>query len=77
MEVIEVATGLVALIFAASSALLLVLLLRERRRIKAAPAPQPTLSAEDLLHDLLTRGQAILRVEVIDPANLLLRSPRR
>lgn len=34
------------------------------------------LTAQDLLHDLTRRGQAILRVEVIDAANLMLRSPR-
>jgi hypothetical protein len=33
-------------------------------------------NAADLLHDLTRRGRAILSVEVIDPANLLLRSPR-
>jgi hypothetical protein len=38
--------------------------------------PQPTITAEDLLHDLTTRGRAILKVDVIDPANLLLRSSK-
>lgn len=43
---------------------------------KQRKEPQLTLSAEDLLHDL-TRGPAVLRVEVIDAKNLLLRSPRK
>lgn len=36
----------------------------------------PDMSAQDLLHDLMGNGRAILKVEVLDPANLLLRSPR-
>lgn len=51
----------------------LALLLRRKAK---APKPQPTLTAEQLLHDL-TAGQAIVRVEVVDPTNLFLRSPRR
>lgn len=43
-----------------------------KRRKKATTL---TMSAEDLLHDL-TRGPAVLRVEVIDAKNLFLRSPR-
>lgn len=77
MEFIECSTAsaILAIAFATLSASLGVLLLRARRR----PVKEPVLdrTAEDLLHDLLTRGQAILRVEVIDPTNLLLRSPRR
>jgi hypothetical protein len=38
--------------------------------------PKLDLTAQDLLHDLTRRGGAMLRVEVIDPANLMLRSPR-
>ena len=38
--------------------------------------PRPDTTAADLLHDLTRNGHAILRVEVIDPANLFLRSPR-
>ncbi len=34
------------------------------------------LTAQDLLHDLTRRGAAVLKVEVIDAANLMLRSPR-
>ena len=62
---------LLALSFAGNLALFL--LLRHKKKTK-----KPTLdqTAGDLLHDLTRRGQAILRVEVIDPANLLLRSPR-
>ncbi len=43
--------------------------------IAAKKAPHPTLDVEQLLHDL-TRGPAVLRVEVVDAKNLLLRSPR-
>lgn len=47
-----------------------------RRELEAAQkAPALTLEAESLLHDL-TRGPAIVRIEVIDPKHLLLRSPR-
>ncbi len=42
---------------------------------KAKKEPALTLGAEQLLHDL-TRGPAVVRVEVIDVKNLLLRSPR-
>lgn len=45
--------------------------IRRKRR-----SPAPTLDAQDLLHDLTARGAAILKVEVINPANLMLRSPR-
>lgn len=38
--------------------------------------PRLDVSAQDLLHDLTRRGGAVLRVEVIDPTNLMLRSPR-
>lgn len=38
--------------------------------------PRPTTGAEDLLHDLTRRGSAVIRVEVIDPANIFLRSPK-
>lgn len=44
---------------------------------KTSPKPKPDITAQDLLHDLTTRGAAILRVEVMDPSQLLLRSPRR
>lgn len=37
--------------------------------------PTPTLEAEQLLHDL-TKGSAIVKVEVIDPTNLILWNPR-
>lgn len=46
-----------------------------RSQLEAAKkAPALTVDAEKLLHDL-TRGPAIIRVEVIDPKNLFLRSP--
>ncbi len=34
------------------------------------------ITATDLLHDFTHRGEAILRVSVLDAQNLLLRSPR-
>ncbi len=40
------------------------------------PPPRLDESALDLLHDLTRRGAAILKVEVIDPAGLMIRSPR-
>ncbi len=46
---------------------------REMRRPKKRGAD---MTAADMLHDLTRRGQAILKVEVIDQENLLLRSPR-
>ncbi len=52
---------------------LLFLLVKQR---KSPRKPQLSLSAEDLLHDLTRSGAAVLRVEVINPANLMLRSPR-
>ncbi len=45
------------------------------KNIKKKPALD--VSAQDLLHDLTRRGGAVLRVEVIDPTNLMLRSPKR
>ncbi len=51
-----------------------VLLLEKTKRNVATR--KPDLTAQDLLHDLTRRGAAILKVEVLDPANLLLRSPR-
>ena len=69
--------ALVALLLLAVSAVANAAFLRFVFRRNKSKAPQPTLTAEQLLHDLLAGGQAILRVEVIDPTNLLLRSPRR
>ena len=34
------------------------------------------ITAQDLLHDFTRRGASILRVEIIDPSSLMLRSPR-
>jgi len=38
--------------------------------------PKLTLDAQDLLHDLTTKGKAVVKVEVIDVSNFYLRSPR-
>lgn len=37
--------------------------------------PQPTLEAQKLLHEI-TGGSAILRISVIEPGDILIRSPR-
>lgn len=37
--------------------------------------PQKTIDAQQLLHEI-TGGQAILRINVIDPGDILLKSPR-
>jgi hypothetical protein len=42
---------------------------------EAKKAPAPTLEAQQLLHDL-TAGGAIVRLECLNPADLLLRSPK-
>lgn len=65
--------GLFGLMLAANVALA-VLLARALKK----PPPKETfdVTAQDLLHDLTRRGAAILRVEVIDPTHLMLRSPR-
>lgn len=55
----------------ASNFVLLVLL----RRKKRAKTRNYDITAADLLHDL-TRGPAVVRIEVIDAKNLFLRSPR-
>ena len=46
-----------------------------RARASALKTPVPSLDAEQLRHDL-TRGAAVVKIEVIDAKNLLLRSPR-
>lgn len=43
---------------------------------KARKAPAPTLTAEQLLHQMTANGAAILRVECLNPNDLFLRSPR-
>ena len=42
----------------------------------AEKKPAPTLEAETLLHDLTRQGSAVVRLEVVDARNLMLRSPR-
>jgi uncharacterized membrane protein len=70
MEAI-LAAVLVFLVFSVAGNILQFVYLRRSKK-----KPKPTLTAEDLLHDLTSRGRAILKVDVIDPANLLLRSPK-
>ncbi len=38
--------------------------------------PAPTLSAEEILHDLTATGRTMLRIERINEADVFLRSPR-
>lgn len=60
----------------AISILLDLYLYRLLRRARRSPPPKMTLEAEDLAHDLTTRGFAVVKMTVIDPTNLLLRRPR-
>lgn len=62
----------VSSLFFLISCLLAVLLYRSRKR----PPKRLSDSAEDLLHDLTKRGSAVLRVQVIDPEQIFLRSPK-
>lgn len=50
----------------------------ELRASKASPpaVPKYDVSAQDLIHDMTRRGHAIVRMEILDPSALLLRSPR-
>lgn len=45
-------------------------------KLRKKPQKKLEITAEDLLHDLTKRGAAVVRVSVIDPSNLLLRSPK-
>ncbi len=67
----EIAT-LASLLFVSLSANAY-LLRRKPKKLKQSP----DITAADLLHDLTKRGQALIKIEVIDAANLLLRSPRQ
>jgi hypothetical protein len=51
----------------------LALFLKLKKSIKA---PAPTQDAKDVLASLM-QGQAIVQIRVMDPENLMLRSPRR
>ena len=53
--------------------LLVTLLILEKRKARDRPK---SVEAEELLSDLM-RGPAIVRVEILNPANLLIRSPRQ
>lgn len=39
----------------------------------ARKVPAPTLECEQMLHDLTTRGQCVLHINVVDPKNLFIR----
>lgn len=41
-----------------------------------AKAPEPTLDAQMLIHDLTRHGSALVRIEVVNIGDVLLRSPR-
>lgn len=43
---------------------------------KAAKAPAPTQDAKEVLANMM-QGQAIMQIRVLDPENLMMRSPRR
>lgn len=48
----------------------------QRIKIKALiKAPQPTVDAQRLLQEIMS-GTAILKIDVIEPGDILLRSPR-
>jgi hypothetical protein len=47
--------------------------LNEARR---SPPPRLDTTAQDLMHDLTARGAAVVKITVVDPASILLRSPR-
>lgn len=49
--------------------------LYQYKKQKVPMKAQPTLDAEQLLHDL-TRGPSLVRISVIDPSNLMIRSPK-
>ena len=71
MEAIYTAVSAVLGLSVASNLVLFIAL----RRSKKKPPPKLSITAEELLHDL-TRGQSVLRVQVIDPSAILLRSPK-
>lgn len=68
----EAIPAILSAIFALSAAANVVLLISLRASRKK---PRPSITAENLMHDL-TRGQAVIRIEVIDPSAILLRSPK-
>ena len=47
------------------------------RRKPLKSEPRLDVSASDLLHDLTRRGTSIVKIEVVDVSNLLLRSPKQ
>ena len=49
-----------------------VLLFRERRKAKKR---RPDISAQEMLFDMMNGG-TVLKIQVIDPSNLIMRSPR-
>ncbi len=53
---------------------LLTYLLRTNKKKK--PEPVPDITAQELLHDLTRQGSAVLRIQVLNTADILLRSPR-
>lgn len=57
---------------AASTGLFLFLYMRERRKTRKRKAD---ITAQEMLHDIMAGG-AILKIQVINPENLILRSPR-
>jgi hypothetical protein len=58
--------------FAVSTIVFAVLYFWERRKIRKRKAD---ITAQEMLHDIMSGG-AILKIQVINPENLILRSPR-
>jgi len=61
---------IICLIFSLAMNIILVLRLR---RLKTSP--KQSVDARQLLHDL-TKGRAIVKIEILDPAELFYRSPK-
>jgi hypothetical protein len=48
-----------------------------RKSKRKDQTPRYDVSAQDLIHDVTRRGQAVVRMEVLDPSAFFLRSPRQ
>lgn len=64
---------LLALLLCASIGGNVALLFKLKKSIKA---PAPTQDAKEVLANMM-QGQAIMQIRVLDPENLMMRSPRR
>lgn len=66
----ELAIALLGISLAVSAAWNVILLAKDRK-----PQKRLDVSASDLLHELTTRGQALVRIEYLDPESILIRRP--